>query len=384
VAIHRGRTAGRRPQGEGVVKVASYLADLVAIPTHHAGVGETQGGNERALCDHLAPLLAARGADEVVVIDAPRHHGGPGAYIYARWGQPTWLVNAHVDTVPANSGWSRDPWTPVIEDGKLYGLGACDTKGAIAATLAALDDVRPSNAAVLFSGDEERGTASVVSFLASPYATGLQRAIVCEPTARRAGIRHRGVLASAATYQGKGGHSSNADTMPKPVVTLARLAVALDELGKRRLGDGPEGMTGLCMNVAALRGGVAFNVVPDAAELVWSIRPPPGFDRDGWEREVAALAAGIDPTIAITRHTDHAPFACRDVAGFQAWLDGAASAWVGLDFWTEAALYEAAGIDAVVIGPGDIRQAHAADEHVTLEDLAWGTDLYRSLFARAR
>jgi acetylornithine deacetylase len=125
-------------------------------------------------------------------------------------------------------------------------------------------------------------------------------------------------------------------------------------------------------------------VVPDAAELVWSIRPPPGFDGGAWERTVAAIAAGIDAGIAIARHTDHAPFACRDVAGFQAWLGDTVEAWVGLDFWTEAALYEAAGIDAVVIGPGDIRQAHAADEHVTLADLEWATDLYRSLFARAR
>ena len=361
------------------MKAADILSELVAIPTHHPAAAGGEGGDERRLCDHLVPLLRARGADEVTVVDAPRHHGGPGAYIYARWGQPTWLINAHVDTVPANSGWSRDPWTPVIEDGKLYGLGSADTKGAIAATLAALDDVRPQGAAVLFSGDEERGTASVVHFLGSERAAGIRRAIVCEPTARKAGIRHRGVLAYEASFAGKGGHSSNADFMPKPVVTMARLAVALDELGRQYLHDGPPGMQGLCMNVAALRGGVAFNVVPDSAQLIWSVRPPPGFAREPWERAIAERVQAVDPAITVALRTHHEPFACRDVAGFQAWLGDAIASWVGLDFWTEAALYEAAGIDAVVVGPGDIVQAHAADEHVTLADLAWATDLYRRL-----
>ena len=362
------------------MKAADLLAELVALPTHHPGAGGGAGGDERRLCEHLAPLLATRGADEVAVVEAPRAHGGPGAYVYARWGRPTWLLNAHVDTVPANTGWSRDPWTPVIEDGRLYGLGSADTKGAIAAALVALDDVRPRDAAVLFSGDEERGTASVTHFLKSPRAAGLRRAIVCEPTARAAGIRHRGVLAYEARIEGHGGHSSKADDMPKPVVTMARLAVALDEIGRARRGDGPPDMTGLCMNVAALGGGVAFNVVPNAATLLWSIRPPPGFDRAGWERALAERVAAIDPAIRVETRTHHEPFACRDVAGFQGWIGGAAGAWIPLDFWTEAALYAAAGIDAVVIGPGDIGQAHAADEYVTLDDLAWATDLYRSLF----
>src|SRR5204862_455505 len=108
---------------------------------------------------------------------------GPGGYVFARWGTPRLLVNAHVDTVPANSGWSRDPWTPVVDGDRLYGLGACDTKGAIAAALCAAERARPRDVAMLFSGDEERGTAAVTHFLASPRKAGIERAIVCEPTA---------------------------------------------------------------------------------------------------------------------------------------------------------------------------------------------------------
>ena len=341
------------------------LADLVAIPTQQGN-----GGDERRLCEHLAPLLRARGADEVVVANATRTDGSPGAYIFARWGTPTRIINAHVDTVPANAGWSRDPWKPHVEGGKLYGLGSADTKGAIAATLVALDHGRPVDRGVLFSGDEEAGSAIMHAFLRSPHAKSVKEAIVCEPTARTAGIAHRGVLCQHTRFTGKGGHSSKADFMPKPIVELAKVAVALDELGKRRLHDGPTGMQGTCLNVASLTGGVAFNVVPERAELEWSLRPYPGFDRAAWDRDVTAIAGSVTTTI------DHAPFQCDKLASA---VRPFVSNVGALDFWTEAALYQEHGIDAIVVGPGDIGQAHAADEFVALEDLEWAVELYRAL-----
>ena len=357
-----------------MTRAAELLADLVRIPTQQAGP-DGVSGDERRLCEHLAPLLRARGADEVRVATAPRTDGKPGAYVFARWGTPRRIINAHVDTVPANAGWSRDPWTPHVEGGRLYGLGSADTKGAIAATLVALDAARPRDVGVLFSGDEEAGSAVMEAFLASPDARAIREAIVCEPTARTAGIAHRGVLAQTAALEGIGGHSSKADTMPRPIAHLARLTVALDELGRARLHDGPPGMTGLCLNNAALHGGVAFNVIPQRALLEWSIRPFPGFDRAAWDREVTARAAAVDRAITVTATVDHAPFACDALAAL---VRPFARSIGTLDFWTEAALYAAHEIDAIVIGPGDIGQAHAADEFVTLDDLEWAVELYRT------
>jgi acetylornithine deacetylase len=348
-------------------RVAALLSELVAIPTQQG-----RGGDELRLCEHLAPMLRARGADDVVVARAARSDGSSGAYVFARWGTPRRIINAHVDTVPANDGWSRDPWQPHIADGRLYGLGSCDTKAAIAATLVALDQQRPRDLGVLFSGDEEAGSAVMRAFLASPHAREVRQAIVCEPTARTAGTAHRGVLAQLATVTGKGGHSSKADHLPKPIVECARIAVAIDRLGVARLHDGPAGMNGLCLNVAALRGGVAFNVVPERAELEWSLRPYPGFDRAAWDVAVREVAG--DVVIATT--IDHAPFACDALAEL---VRPFVRAVGPLDFWTEAALYAQHGIDAIVIGPGDIAQAHAADEFVPLEDLEWAVALYRAL-----
>ncbi len=368
--------------------VVELLSELVGFPTQQSSP-DRGPGDELALCRHVAPLLEARGADEVVVVDAGRgaDDQGHGGYVYARWGQPTLVVNAHVDTVPANTGWSRDPWTATVVGDRLHGLGACDTKGAIAAAIVALDRVRPRDVALLFSGDEERGTASMRHFLSSPRRRGLERAIVCEPTARVAGVRHRGVLAYRATTRGEGGHSSRADHMQRPVATLARLAVLLDDLGRARVGDGPADMPGLCLNVAALEGGLAFNVVPTSAALTWSVRPWPGFDRAAWDRELAAMIASVErttgATIALEFVTDHAPFGVDDAA-LAALVAGHARALVGLDFWTEAALYQAAGMSAIVIGPGDIAQAHAADEFVTLADLDWAVELFTHVYQSSR
>jgi acetylornithine deacetylase len=355
--------------------VADLTAELVAFPTQQAGP-ERGAGDERALCEYLAPMLRSAGADEVIVGIATRSDGGPGAYVFARWGTPRRLINVHVDTVPANAGWTRDPWTPYVADGRLYGLGSADTKGAIAATLVAIEATRPRDFGVLFSGDEEAGSGVIRAFLAGPHAAAIREVIVCEPTARTAGIAHRGVLGQRARLTGPGGHSSKADRLPKPIAQLARFAAALDDAGIRRLHDGPAGMQGTCLNIAALGGGVAFNVIPARGELEWCLRPYPGFDRAGWDREVTGLAARIDPQITLETTIEHVPFSCNALTDHVKRFVRSVGT---LDFWTEAALWAKHGKDAIVIGPGDIAQAHAADEYVALDDLEWAVGVFRSL-----
>src|SRR5438309_9972632 len=92
------------------------LARLIAVDTHNPG------GNETQLCHLLADELRARGGRVRVVGE------GTNAYTFATWGTPRLLLNAHVDTVPVNAGWSGDPFTARVADGRVVGLGACDTK----------------------------------------------------------------------------------------------------------------------------------------------------------------------------------------------------------------------------------------------------------------
>jgi acetylornithine deacetylase len=356
-------------------RCTGLLAELISYPT------ENPTGDELALCHRLADELRHRGADHVEVVEVPRPQGRCG-YTYARFGEPHLLLNAHVDTVPANTGWTHPPTRATCTGERIYGLGSADTKGAIAAILTALDRQRPRNVGVLFSGDEERGGRAMRAFVASEGARSLRRAIVCEPTARCAGVRHRGVLAYRARVQGRGGHSSAADRLPRPIVTMARLAVSLDELGARHRLAGPPDMKGLCLNVASLDGGIAFNVVPDSAALIFSVRPPPGFDRDAFEAEVFRACAAAGDGITLETVVDHAPFACVRPAAVAALVEAHASGLVTLDFWTEAAELQAAGIDTVVIGPGSIAQAHGADEYIERTELAWAISLFHHVLAQ--
>ena len=336
--------------------------------------------DERPLARRLEGELRARGTDEVVTVEVPRA-GAQGAYVFARWGTPHLLLNAHLDTVPPNEGWSADPFTPRRSDdngGRIYGLGACDTKGAIAAVLCALEAARPDGVAVLFSGDEEHSGTCMRAFLDGPHARGITRAVVFEPTSCRVGTRHRGILSVEARLFGPGGHSSRADDMPAPVAELAQLAVTWSEWGRSLRAHGPEGFRGMCLNIARLDGGVAFNVVPAEATLCASVRPPPGADMHAIKGQLAgpALRAGAQVEFPV----ENAPFATRDLAAFAPLFAPAAAGAapptshpVDLAFWTEAALLAEAGVDAVVYGPGDIAQAHGPDEWVTLADLERAT-----------
>ena len=342
---------------------------------------ENPGGDEPAMCEFLRHELTTRGADEIEITTVPRPNNKDlGAYVFVRFGSPQLLINVHIDTVPANTGWTQDPWTPAITTDKVTGLGAADTKGAIAAILTALETVTPHNVGFLFSGDEERNTSCIRAFLASQRAQGIERAIVCEPTDRYAGVRHRGVSGYQAHFQGQGGHSSKADHMPKPVATLARLAVKLDALGQRYLSQGPDDMKGICMNVAALGGGVAFNVVPDAATLTWSIRPPHGFDQHRFDQEIEFAIHHVNPDITPTRLLHNPPFSTTHLAPFEQMLGSHIRGFVPLQFWTEAAILAEAGINAIVLGPGNIAQAHGADEWVSREDLRWAVELFAHIF----
>jgi acetylornithine deacetylase len=358
----------------GAPGLARRLAELVAFDT------QNPTGSERPLAERLARDLAELGASHVETFSVGDHHSA-----FARFGAgpARLLLNAHIDTVPANAGYTSPPHTLVERDGRLHGLGAADTKGAIAAILEALAAARAAgrlrdDVAVLFSGDEERGATCARAFLASGRGDGLERAIVCEPTRLRVGRRHRGVVFASAHATSPGGHSSRADALPAPIAILARAAVALDRLGKRRRREGPPGFEGVCMNVAAISGGLAFNVIPTRATLQICFRPAPGGDTPALLAEVEAAirdAAVPDPVDYRVEHANP-PFATRDLDGFAPLLGERARDPIDLDFWTEAALFVERGIDAVVFGPGDIAQAHAADEHVEIAELAAARDAF--------
>jgi acetylornithine deacetylase len=124
----------------------------------------------------------------------------------------------------------------------------------------------------------------------------------------------------------------------------------------------------MCLNIARLDGGVAFNVVPAEARLSASLRPPPGAALAPLADELTALARAASPSATVTVRLANPSFHTRDRRGFDRWL-GASDAGIDLGFWTEAAVFQESNIDAVVFGPGNIAQAHAPDEWVARSEL---------------
>jgi acetylornithine deacetylase len=347
------------------------LSELIAFDTRNPG------GDETALATSLAERLSACRPDRLHVASTETGH----AYVLAAFGTPRTLVNAHIDTVPAAPGWSRPPHRAWRDGGRLYGLGACDTKGAIAAILHAAARERPTDTLILFSGDEEHRGSAMRDFLGTSFARGLERAIVCEPTSLRAGTRHRGIMAGNVRARGSGGHSSRADQSARPLAQLGRLAARMDDWGQAKLQGGDAGFAGMCLNLAAIAGGVAFNIIPSELELVWSVRPPPGVPLATVHAELNGLLSSGE---ALEIDFQNPSFATRDPRGFAPLIGERAHAPVDLGFWTEAALLAEAGIDAVVIGPGDIALAHAADEWVAEGELVQAETMFAEMFRGQR
>lgn len=363
-------------------RLLQNLEELVAVPTAYPD------GDEERMATSLAAKLQAFRPDELRLATAPRVEGPAAAWVFARWGTPQILLNVHIDTVPAGPGWESDPLGLERDGGRVIGLGAADVKGSIAAILEALERrrTRPENIAILFSGDEERGNVAMRHFLNSPQSQGITRALVCEPTQNQVGSRHRGILSLLVAQEGPGGHSSRADFTPSPVAELASVAADLQAWGQekvREAGAHPE-FPGMCLNLGRFEGGVAFNVIPASAQLEISARPAPGNDVEQVRDELISRIRSRVPDALIDAPLANPPFQSLCSEDFIPWLGERAQDPVPLGFWTEAALLSQAGINAVVFGPGNIAQAHAANEWISVDQLEEAVEVFERVIARAQ
>ncbi|WP_140908544.1 acetylornithine deacetylase [Cognatiluteimonas lumbrici] len=300
-------------------------------------------------------------------------HGDGAVSLLAVRGNPRRVFNVHLDTVPDSPGWSADPWRLRVEGERAIGLGACDIKGAAAGLIAAAN-ATGGDAAFLFSSDEEANDARCIAgFLGTDH--GFAEAIVAEPTGCEAVLAHRGIGSVLLRFRGEAGHASAASALEASALHQAVRwgagALALVEAeSHRRFG----GLTGLRFNIGRIEGGIKANVVAPEAELRFGFRPLPSHDID----ELHARFAGCAGPIAHYEETFRGPplpagdvaaaeerrLAARDLADELGLPIGNA-----VDFWTEASLFSRAGMTVFVYGPGDIAQAHSADEWVSLAQL---------------
>ena len=300
-------------------------------------------------------------------------HGDGAVSLFAVRGQPRVLFNVHMDTVPDSPAWTADPFALRVLNDRAIGLGACDIKGAAAGLLAVAQST-PGDLALLFSSDEEANDPRCIAgFLQRDH--GFRDVVVAEPTRCQAVLAHRGISAVRMQFHGAAGHASGAQAMQASALHQAmRWGVRSLEHVEAHAAQEFGGLKGLRFNIGRVEGGIKANVIAPQAEVRFGFRPLPSQAMDELHDQFRCFAeAGTDyeetfrgPSLPAgdARDAENRRRAAEGLAGSLQLPVGSA-----VDFWTEASLFSQAGMNAIVYGPGDIAQAHTADEWVALGQL---------------
>lgn len=379
------------------------LADLVRRPSVNPMGRDVSGPEylEGRVSEYLVQRFTAAG------VPCVRQKVTPGRdNVLARLeatvpGAPTILWDAHQDTVPVE-GMTIEPFAPLVRDGRLYGRGACDVKGGMAAMLVALDrlrtDAAPRHVAVLFSAtvNEEFGFsgAKALARLWSPphgnavptdeaarafVAAAPVAAIVAEPTDLDIITQHKGAIRWRIRVHGRACHSAFPEQGENAIYHAGRAVLAIEELARELLRRRPDQPCGPpTLSLGTIHGGAGVNLVPDLVVLEIDRRLVPGESPRDARDEVIRRIATATPGARIEHEEPFVesaglPEADADCAGH---LMRAVES-LGLEtrrtaarYGTNASIFAAAGVPSVVFGPGSIAQAHTADEWIALDEVA--------------
>ena len=298
----------------------------------------------------------------------------------------------HTDTVPFESSWA-EALALTERDGKLYGRGACDTKGFIAAAITAIEEIdvralrRPL--ALVLTADEEVGLVGAKR-LAESKPFRARHAIVGEPTSLQPMRAGKGYCLADVTVRGREGHSAYPDLGASAIARAARLVTRVERIAEELKSDGRDSFDPpqTTVNVGLIAGGTAKNIIAGECRFTLEWRPVPGQRPEHVAelvaREVESLRAedeGFDYTLRVLRldggiETEgDAPLvrALEELTGKQAGT---------ISFATEAPQLAELGADAVVFGPGDIRVAHRSGEFVPVSELKEAVAILRGAIER--
>jgi acetylornithine deacetylase/succinyl-diaminopimelate desuccinylase family protein len=355
------------------------LSDLVAIPSMNP-MGRGRIGKE-----YCEQLIAAFVADVMrkASIDVELQQvfpGRPNVVGYVDTGaQKTLMLEAHLDTVLADS-MLIDPFDPIVRDGKLFGRGACDTKGSVAAFIQAVVNLLKAgkemrfNVLLLFVSDEE------YHFAGAQYAArqGLKAdfGIAGEPTQLRIVRAHKGVTRWKIFMKGIAAHSAYPErgknaiyAMAKVVDRLQQYAVALSSMNPHPLLGTPS------LSVGVIEGGQAVNVVPDHCWIEIDRRTLPGETVQNVLKPIQSLLSGFEECEIQEPHLSVAGMEVAEDAPIVERLTQAVTSECGgaiveaAHYATDAGIYGSVGVPTVVFGPGNIAQAHTEIEYIELQQL---------------
>ncbi|QAU23632.1 acetylornithine deacetylase [Dyella sp. M7H15-1] len=358
---------GNRESGIGEAALLdatlTHLRALVSFDTRNPPREIDTGGIFDYLREHLPGF-------EMSVAD----HGAGAVTLYAVRGKPKYLFNVHLDTVPDSPHWTQDPHVLTVTADRAIGLGASDIKGAAAALLAVAKATSGDMALLLSTDEEANDPRCIAAFLKEghPY----DAVIVAEPTCGEAVLAHRGIHSVQMRFVGQAGHASGEQHPNDSALHQAiRWGSAALDYVERQSRERFGGLTGLRFNVGRVEGGIKANMIAPTADVRFGFRPLPSMKPDHLLETFRTLVEpqplsytelfrGDSLPAGDTATAETRRLAARDIADELGIPVGNA-----VNFWTEAALFSAGGYIAFVYGPGDIAQAHTADEWVALDQL---------------
>ncbi len=367
-----------RHLGEAAVAI---LKDLVAIPTHD--------GIEEAV-RYLEGRLKAIGVECQI-----GGKDGKPLYLLAELGQgePSLIFNGHIDTVPPGreDEWRHPPFAGHSQDGLLWGRGAADAKGPLAAQAAAFESLvgqLPKGRLVFMAvGEEERGGLGTQAALAAGVRA--QGALVGEPTDLEVHVAHKGVLRAAITVRGKAAHASNPQGGANAIMGMARVLPQLQAL-HQEITSRWEDFTGSpSLVVTTIEGGRALNMVPDLCRIAIDRRLIPGeTGAEAWrelekvveEERAKGLRISLEEIRTIPpAYTDPSSPIAKVLQETITKVLAQPAKVGGFNACSDMSYLNQAGIPTVIFGPGSIQQAHRLDEFVNLEAVQAAARVYREM-----
>lgn len=352
------------------------LRRLVALPTVSSADPALDMSND-AIVDQLAEWLEPLGFAVRMMEVAP---GKRNLIATAGHGSDGLVLAGHTDTVPFNAEyWHSDPFELIEREGRCYGLGVTDMKCFFPIVMEALQEVdikglkRPLT--VLATADEESSMAGARALQEAGERLG-SVAVIGEPTGLKPIVRHKGVMWLAIKVVGQAGHASNPAFGRNALNGMHRIIAALlawhDALMLRYHDDAFD-VPVPTLNLGRIAGGDSPNRICAHCELQFDMRVLPGMNTDELLLDIQRLAEdavaghGLSVTTRMLMpavppmHTDAH---CAAVTCAERW-SGQSAGTVG--FGTEAPFLTALGTDTVIIGAGDIDQAHQPDEYLDLD-----------------
>lgn len=379
----------------------SILSDLIAIPSVNP-MGRALTGPiffETRLSEHLVGFFETLGVEHVRIEVAPGR-SNVLARVRGQGAGPRILLDAHQDTVPVD-GMTIDPFDPVIDGDRLYGRGACDDKGGMAAMLSAFarlaaDEQPPPGDVIMSCTCDEEATTIGVKHLVNnwdPSAPASEwwrqkpdLAIAAEPTDLNVVVAHRGASRWKIHTHGRACHSSEPSNGVSAIYKMAPIIAALEvyaSLVGQRVAPHP-----LCgsatLSIGRIEGGVSVNTVPDECSIEIDRRVLPG--EDGWDaihdvERFLKERTRVDFTfsepwlvgMALSDATN-GPLSARLLEHIAAVAGPHRT--MGVPYGTHASRFDGGGVPSAVFGPGSILQAHTKDEWVSITELRQAAEVY--------